>query len=332
MTVYNQERDFLPVSVSGAFWTGSGAVIDLLSEHRDCTIIPDEFTLFSHGQFFEEVFEVLLAKKSIEETYELNIRRFKEFNQSELPIILSALRYFCSKFGIFPRWLFARRIGMSKILGKKYLSTCQQLLIELKSAMKSEEYFDLNQIRLIIINILIESSKALNHRKELPIATVFDQMVAPPYVSSAWAALPNLRVICVDRDWRDQYVELRGKIARMVRVKKTLKVTIWGLQSHSDDWRNPVSFFVRLRKQIDSIKTQQIQEADKRLIWIDFEDIINDTENTVKVIFDFLGLDGSRWKSYTHFFPNKSIANIGKWRNSKYLKEIKLIEEQIGLK
>ena len=62
----SKKLSVLPVSVSGGFWTGSGAVIDLLYEHPDCSIIPNEFTLFSHGQFFEEVLEVVRKNKKIE--------------------------------------------------------------------------------------------------------------------------------------------------------------------------------------------------------------------------------------------------------------------------
>ena len=48
------------VSVAGGYWTGSSAVIDLLNEHRLCAIVENEFTLFSYGQFFKEVYIPIL--------------------------------------------------------------------------------------------------------------------------------------------------------------------------------------------------------------------------------------------------------------------------------
>ena len=74
----NQRIEFSPISVSGCFWSGSGAIVDLLSEHPDCNIIPNEFTLFSYGQFFNEVIEALLQKKKINSSYQYNLRRFDQ--------------------------------------------------------------------------------------------------------------------------------------------------------------------------------------------------------------------------------------------------------------
>jgi len=326
----NQRIEFSPISVSGCFWSGSGAIVGLLSEHPDCNIIPNEFTLFSYGQFFNEVIEALLQKKKIDSAYQYNLRRFEEFNKSEPPIILSALRYFCAKIGVFPRWLFAFKLGMSNVLGERYLSACNELLNELNSPV-SINNIDLDKICLLINNVLFEASKGSDNINEDPIVTVFDQMISPPYASSAWAALPNLKLICVDRDWRDQYVEVRDQISRMIRVKQVLGVKFWGLDIYSDDWKKPVDIFIRLRNKIDHVKNQHLQNADKRLIWINFEDIIYDTKKTAQTVFDFLNLDVSKWIPNRYLIPQNSILNIGKWRNSRYVKEIEIIKEQIEI-
>lgn len=326
----NQRIEFSPISVSGCFWSGSGAIVDLLSEHPDCNIIPNEFTLFSYGQFFNEVIEALLQKKKINSSYQYNLRRFEEFNKSEIPIILSFLRYFCAKIGVFPRWLFAFKLGMSNVLGERYLSVCNELLNELTHPA-SIRNIDLDKICLLINNVLFEASKGSDNINEDPIVTVFDQMIAPPYASSAWSALPNLKLICVDRDWRDQYVEIRDQISRMIRVKQVLGVKFWGLDIYDDDWKKPIDIFIRLRNKINYVKNKQLQNSDKRLIWINFEDIIYDTKKTGQTVFDFLNLDISKWRSNRNLLPQNSMINIGKWRDSSYVKEIEIIKEKIEI-
>ena len=56
-------KNITPLSVAGGYWTGSSAVVDILAEHENCNVVPGEFSVFSFGQFFKEVFDPLYSKK-----------------------------------------------------------------------------------------------------------------------------------------------------------------------------------------------------------------------------------------------------------------------------
>ena len=108
------------VSVSGCYWTGSSAIIDLLEEHNSCIVFPEEFSAFSYGQFFEEALQLSDLENYNKRNLQKNITRFVKFNESEAPIIFSVIRRFCNLLNIHPESLFHIKMGMNKKLGKNY--------------------------------------------------------------------------------------------------------------------------------------------------------------------------------------------------------------------
>ncbi len=317
---------FMPVSVSGGFWTGASVVVDLLAEHVDCAVVPGEFVLFSHGQLFQELRERIIAGEGLSPVPCSSLWRLREFNRSEVPKLCSAARYVCAKLGWYPRWLFSKRGGLYARLGADYRSAVERLTVLLEcdlSAVSAE------RLQAAFVEVLAAATRRYAWNGTSPVVVgVFDQMVAPPYAEVAWQFLPDLRLICVDRDWRDQYVEIHNEVKRMNRVKMALGMTAWGMELTEAD-TEPKHFFVRLRKRIEQVKRQHRERDDRRILWVNFEDVVLDTEVTARRIFEFLGLDVSAWRAGTVLDVSRSSHNIGKWRQSPYWYEIDTLKSLI---
>ncbi len=92
-----------PVSVAGGYWTRSSALVDLLAEHRHCSMVPGEFSLFSFGQLFQQVTHPLLEGEPVGAAFQGNLLRMSTFNQAErLPRVSGMERRLCRLLGLYP--------------------------------------------------------------------------------------------------------------------------------------------------------------------------------------------------------------------------------------
>ena len=94
------------VSVSGMYWSGSSAVIDILSEHPSCNVCPEEFSFFSFGQFFEDIYRPISQETLVTQDQYMSLIRSLKFNESEPRYLYSALRVLFRNVGYFPKNLF----------------------------------------------------------------------------------------------------------------------------------------------------------------------------------------------------------------------------------
>lgn len=313
---------FVPVSIAGGYWTGSSAVMDLLSEHSSCATFSQEFTAFSNGQMFSDLQNFLSAGASAGSAVSGAIWRFKKFNSREAPIVNSVIRRLCAGLGVFPPQLFVPRIGMGHQLGIQYREACREFVNYVQRGLE-EEILEHEKLSSGIQHILLAAAHAVGrHEGRAQIVTAFDQLVAPAYAAGALDFIPNLKMIVVDRDWRDQFVEVRNQIPRMVRVKAALSVKAWDEELGLED-ADPMTFFIRIRNKIDATKREVALRYPSQILWVRFEDLVRDTSTTAQTVFDFLELPVGGWKNRnTHFLPSQSIRSIGKWKTSPYLDEI----------
>lgn len=326
---------FNPVSIAGGYWTGSSAIVDLLSEHTQCTIVPDEFSLFSYGQFFEEVHHPLHGGVIERDLFDQNLIRFEEFNKLEIPLLRSVARYIFALLNMYPSRIFSHRVGMNKKLGGSYANACHRLLHFVRKRAGEPEDRNVEQLNELIFDVLHEAAKAAinksgGHGRCDGRIAIFDQLVAPPYADYALLALPSLKIISVDRDFRDQYIEVRNRLKRMVSVNSKLRVRPWG-EPPDIDPSDSMDFFVKLRKRIEDVKSFQTVNMTQNVLWLNFEDIVLQTEQVAEQVFRFLGLNPSCWHPNSNFNPTVSLKNIGKWKASPYVSEIDCIAMQLGI-
>lgn len=108
---------------------------------------------------------------------------------------------------------------------------------------------------------------------------------------------PNAKMIVVDRDPRDIYVDL---VNNRMRIGSEL-------------YR-----FDSVEKYIDWHKKSRMIKPNNNLLQIRFEDAVLRYEETRQKIFDFLNLNSAEHKDkFQYFDPNVSKHNIGIWKNYK---------------
>lgn len=324
-----------PISVAGGYWTGSSAVVDLLSEHNECKVIPGEFSFFSFGQFFEEIFINFNSKKIDIELFNSNLKRMKDFNKSDFRPFRPILRKIFSLIDVYPKSIFNPRSGMKNLLGKEYDLACSKLFAELEAVRDSNLEINQDRIKKFILEVLTRATlyNKSNLKKNIRYG-IFDQIIAPPYTNFAKLAIPEMKFINVDRDYRDQYISLRDIFQKMMARNRALGIRPFN-ENLSIEENFPVDFMVRLRKRIESSKKISLGEKQNDLIWISYEELLLNSESVSKDIFNFLELDFSGWNKNQRFFPKKSSARIGKWKKGKWLKEpykseLALLEERLG--
>lgn len=316
------------VSVAGGYWTGSGAVVDMLSEHLQCNVVKGEFALFSYGQFIDEIIYPIVTRETVDHIrYKENIFRFKEFNKSEfLYPARPLLRRILSTLSVNHARLCSIRSGMGGRIGVEYINACDEFIAAIDSINSSASEEAIELIKTTFHHILM---LVIEHENKVEtsccVAGVFDQFIGPAYAATALDIFPELRMIYVDRDWRDQYVEVRNIINKMVKKNSAVGVRPAGEDYH-DYNLSSMKYFISLRKRISEYKKFHKSKYNNQILWVDFEDVVLKSDESARKIFDFLNLDYNLWTPETSFFPAKSKVNIGKWRDCSWGSELDQIK------
>lgn len=301
------------LSVAGGYWTGASAVVDLLAGHQDAVVLDGEFTLFSFGQYFAEVTTPLLNGERLSSAALRTIWRYREFNRPERHSLLRRIaRRGLSTMRLHPPSLSVARTAMAERLGERYARACAVLDAMVTAGSRPD--VDLRThlgplVDDVLCSAVAGASLRATSRRSVG---VFDQLVAPPYESDARAVLPGLRCIVVDRDWRDQYISMRPAFARMDAVNRNLGVRPWD-ESREDVGSSFRSEFLRLRARIDA---ERLRADASRTLWLTFEEVVVHPAESSRRIFEFVGLDPSRWNPVGRFAPDRSRRRIGKWRSA----------------
>lgn len=172
----------------------------------------------------------------------------------------------------------------------------------------SEEEF-LNITKSYIVNLYIKCTQAKNI--ELKTA-ILDQAVSLNQFARVSRYFDDLRLIVVDRDPRDAFVE---------QVKRKLIIGREVAQSH--DINKYVRYYKKMREGIKEKKQNKI-------LYIKFEDLILDYENTREKILLFLGESRDiHINKHKYLNLEESKKNIGVWRKYAFQGEIRKIEDEL---
>lgn len=173
-------------------------------------------------------------------------------------------------------------------------------------ANPSKEVF-LNATRKYIERLFKEAN--LENKENVMV----DQIVPPSNLKRYTRYFNNIKVFVVDRDPRDIY--LLEKYIWKGRVIPTESVEIFC------DW------FINTRKHRE---TEVYSQDD--VMFVQFENLVYNYEQTVKKIENWLGLDSeSHIRKKAKFDPKKSIENTRLWRNIKECQnDIMYIEEKLS--
>lgn len=304
------------VSVAGGYWTGSSAVLALLLEHGACRTVEDEFSLLSYGQLLAEA-----TGSGSDRALERSLFRLREFNRPErLYPLRPILRRACAFLGARPLPLMAIRAGMGRRLGSAYAAECVTFEKFVRQARGDARTLG------SAFDRLLEGIAAGAGPGDGPV--LLDQFIAPAYAETAAALSERLKFVFVDRDWRDQYVEVRNILPGMMATNRRLGVCPAG-EEPADYTRNRLDFFLGVRARIDAARARQVETMSDRVLWLDFESAVTATRAVAERVFTFLGLDPDDWRPGTVLVPERSQRNVGKWRHSPYRAEVEALTSRL---
>jgi hypothetical protein len=125
------------------------------------------------------------------------------------------------------------------------------------------------------------------------------------------------RIILIDRDPRDIFLDMfRGKKRYLPNSKDSEKIAL---------------AFVRYCKKIR--EEQKLVAQNENVVLVHFEDMINDYDNSLAQLYNFIGVEEKHHDLKGRFFnPSDSIRNIGLWKNcdESEAKAIEVIGSEIG--
>lgn len=315
------------IAVSGYGWSGSGAVVDLLREFQGITFIPGEFrlvkdpnglldlewALFESNDFLRAnlaimdfvKFSNVLARKDSKyfgrggNYLESISKKFLDITNefvSELSVIQFKNRSMVFEYHLSPiQFLFMKifsRIGL--------IERSVQSIVPIQS---SEKY------RKLVREYLNRIFDGFTSTED---TILLDQVIPAGRVSKALNYFEDLKLILVDRDPRDIYVDLVNK-----------KALIGADLAANDDVDKFVAWFL----------SQRTGESyfDSRVHRVKFENLILNHEEELSKIKRFLGDD------YHHIEPARflkvidSSKNVSQWKNYKDPLVMDEIKERLSI-
>lgn len=319
------------LSVSGYGGTGSGALLDILKEYEEIDYPHEnEFELlyipggilnldyalnyvtprYHLGDYTLETFYKVInhSKNKYNPFYKFTNGKFNElatnyFNKiclCEWEGISSYDHYFYSKNNIIFRYAIVRRL--EKILGK---NVCEKLGIhyyrKMYFSIKPERFIE--ETKKFFDGIINSAGYSLNKIK------LVNQLFPANYIEECFKYINDeCKVIVTRRDPRDLYLSCKY---------------IYGSKG-SFIPANVQEFIIYYRKMVDK------EEKNKNIMYLNFEDLIYNYEESLKKIETFL-LIKKHDKVKKYFKPELSIANTQLFKRYKEdNKEISIIEKELS--
>ncbi|CAA6814510.1 MAG: Unknown protein [uncultured Campylobacterales bacterium] len=303
------------INVLGYGYTGSGAIIDLLKEIETCKVVEGEFDLIRGPYGLIDLKNNVINSSS---TIRANhyIRKFIQYACVFKRKNIKGIQY---GYNYGESFQIELEIFLSKIIDIKFKGTWHFHYIEHNffTQLLSKVYEKIGIDKNIIYMTDLSNDKfqeyvrtflydLLKSKDNKYSNIVLDQSIDVINPKQANYFFNNYKNIIVDRDPRDVYIDaLRHK---------------W---IPTDD----INLFCRWYE----INREKEKVNDSNNIYIKFEDIVLDYDNTLNELYDFLNVKNNEHLRKKHFFqPEKSAKNIGKWKNIKNMDKIKIIEKKLN--
>lgn len=288
------------VSIEGLGYSGSGAVIDFLSEIDSCYVLRNANKKESNKVSHYELDFLRLAGGLFEFEHYLNSNNI--FQNDAL------VNRFVSYLNTFPLFKYDKNIQylffdfLSSIVDLDIVDThgispnYHLISTNRKTSMFFLRSMTVAQYRSICQRFLIHFFNYINNEHKPTL--VMDQLLCDQEfnVSKYKEYLPESKIIVVYRDPRDVY---------------TFAV------QHNVEWiaHNDVDSFIKWFKIM--IKSFDLQSSD--YLVVQFEKFVTEYSNESKRVMDYLGIEEQQHnpdKTRMFFDPDISIKNVGIWKNS----------------
>lgn len=302
------------ILVCGLYFSGSGAVKDLLKEYRSTNIIPGEFDDFRRVGLVGDNLCGLISDDNPSRVKALT-RNFMESSSlysqvGMLKAIKNRLKYNYFKL------LFNIAVKPSNIVQKRML-----LLEELETdLLKSKNKDSLSRV----VRWLEQLKRIYSKNSQF---YVFDQ---PIFLGQHFEVWPKIfspfKLIIVFRDPRDQVSE----IIRNKNLYKDMLTPTQGLFEKYGSGKNAaISYHIDLIKHRakNALKLRE-KLGDDQVLFLRFEDLIENYEKSKEHIQKFIGLKAQDHQNQGFFLePERSAKNIGIYKEILNQESILLFED-----
>lgn len=321
------------VSVGGYGWSGSGAVIDLLKEFdgywecgREFRLLRDPYGIFDLENQLLNNWDMLNADAAINDFMWLASRLYRKTSRfggtgcGYVDVFGSAFMEETEKyvqeltgFSFQGHWWWFEfkltdfQMVLNRVKKRLHISDFENVN-KIKFVDLSEQEF-LNITKSYLVNLYTNCIKAKGLKAN---TIILDQAFPANKFEKANRYFDELKFIIVDRDPRDNFMDLvNGEYLIGKEIAK----------SHNIDK------FIQYYKKI---REGSLDYESKQVLYIKFEDLVLNYENTVTKILDFLEEEREvHINKFMYLQPEKSSKNIGMWKSYEYQDEIRKIEKEL---
>jgi hypothetical protein len=322
------------IAVVGYNWTGASIVVDLLKEFDDFEEFGSEFcllweksgildlelSLFNNWELLNQdaaIRDFIEYCKMIEKRggkftkwgVDINKKLDIDFMNESLKYVdsMTNLKYTSNEFLLDYRLSLLGQI-VSRIKRKilKTFGEKNPSPIEVYFARPTkEEFVEYTNIFLNRLFVNFAKKRKVNN-------IILDQAFPSSNIQKSMRYFDNIKTIVVDRDPRDVYLNL---------IKRKMLIGLECSLKNEDSVKKFIEWFRLIR--------ENKEESTKNILRLNFEDIVLDYENNIKVIVDFLGVNTKHSKKGKYVNPKISKKNIGLWKSYKNQDEINLIYSEL---
>ncbi len=326
-------EDIKFVAVSGYGWSGSSAVVDLLKEFKgywnfgdEMRLLREPYGIFDLEHALVDEWDILNSDAAIKDFLWLVQRLNRKSSRwggtgcryGELfgPVFLDETRKYIEELTAFEFWGHWWWFEFKQ-------SDFQMVLNRIKKRLHISDFEDLSEMRFVnvnekqflditknyLLNLYLKSAREKGVELE---NVILQQSISVNQFEKAARYFNDLKLIMIDRDPRDVFMDL-------VNGKYLIGRDI--VQNH--DINKFIQYFRRTREITKSYDKD-------RVLFLKFEDIILDYENTLNKILIFLGEHRQiHIKKFEYLKPENSKKNIGMWKGYAYQNEIRKIEQEL---
>jgi hypothetical protein len=315
----NPDRNHPIVIVSGFRRTGSSAVLSVLKEFGSFHIVEKEFKLLDPRI---GLYDIIRSVR----TGALDVSILSQFRKRLLDAGKRATglhrltRTLVRHLGMTARFPEFPRSSYELVFNGAYRTNTKAYLDALEAALSAQPVpADAFVLIKRITNDYLQSLCAALAADEGTV--VLNQTIRPnDETQLGLSVLDTSKLIVVDRDPRDQYIDL------------TLKQELDPIMERKP-WRGPpdqrVKDFIRWYRNRRN-KFYRVSKGTERLLVVRFEDLVLRYETTVQSLCAFLGCDPSIHRARKQWFdPDKLKHRVGMWRSYHDQDQMQLIHDEL---
>lgn len=319
-------KQLLFLTVGGYISTGSTPLICLLKEYEGVEVLNTELRVGESGlytligrlmngeQIDKKQFDLV---KNTALNYGDSLNYFLSLFLSliiRLPGCPKTIAGKISQYRLKFRGYDKKVVGYNKVI-KKLFKELSKINNSLGTITDEERFSRLS----MMLNESIEKVKVKNI-SNVENLLVIDQLISPKvlfsdqYSPSIVKLLPDAKIIIVKRDPRDQYIDF---------IKKHKKE--YHLMSHNDSLNHYIAEF---KERYDKMNFLIADYHAENVLFLWFEDLINNYEEENKKLANFLGLKKHEFK-FKYFYPGVAESYVGMYLTYKHQKDIAKIATEM---